>query len=286
MHLWDALSGQLRASYRAYNAVDEVHAAYCVAFSPDGGRLFCGFNRAVCAFDVGRPGRECAQIITHSKASPGLQGGGTPSCKNESSCLARPSACRGDLVKCRVWTCRLALGKWHCSFASLLISSDSAAVSEYSKMVGPRRHRVVHGGQPGPVRHAGGGRLFWRCGRPGRAHGGAAVRAAGAAGRPHPGETLPLALPQGGVQLDIVWVTAHGGRGGHDIIPSSISASAPMCLQMGTPKVDSSEGLGASCLSDRICSRHLHHWCAKGAHCGGLPPPGPPPPGASHPCTL
>ena len=78
VHLWDALSGQLRASYRAYNAVDEVHAAYCVAFTPDGGRLLAGFNRAVCAFDVARPGRECAQIVTHSKASPGLQGAAKP----------------------------------------------------------------------------------------------------------------------------------------------------------------------------------------------------------------
>ena len=33
MHLWDALSGQLRATYAAHNAADEVHAATSLAFS-------------------------------------------------------------------------------------------------------------------------------------------------------------------------------------------------------------------------------------------------------------
>lgn len=34
VHLWDACSGQLRCSYRPYNAVDEPTAAYSLAFSP------------------------------------------------------------------------------------------------------------------------------------------------------------------------------------------------------------------------------------------------------------
>ena len=33
VHLWDALSGQLRATYAAHNAADEVHAATSLAFS-------------------------------------------------------------------------------------------------------------------------------------------------------------------------------------------------------------------------------------------------------------
>ena len=74
VHLWDALSGQLRASYRAYNAVDEVTAAYCLAFSSDGGRILAGFNKALRIFDVGRPGRAYTEVVTHKRDAPGLQG--------------------------------------------------------------------------------------------------------------------------------------------------------------------------------------------------------------------
>ena len=50
-------AGQLRCSYRAYNDLDEVAPAHSLAFSLDGGTLYCGFNRAVRAFRVERPGR-------------------------------------------------------------------------------------------------------------------------------------------------------------------------------------------------------------------------------------
>ena len=50
-------TGQLRCSYRAYNELDEVAPAHSLAFSLDGGTLYCGFNRAVRAFRVERPGR-------------------------------------------------------------------------------------------------------------------------------------------------------------------------------------------------------------------------------------
>lgn len=42
IHLWDAFTGQLRASYRAYDHMDELAAAYCVAFSPYGDKIFAG----------------------------------------------------------------------------------------------------------------------------------------------------------------------------------------------------------------------------------------------------
>ena len=50
MHMWDAYSGALRASYAAYNHLDEVIAAHSVAFDPSGERLYCGFERAVRIF--------------------------------------------------------------------------------------------------------------------------------------------------------------------------------------------------------------------------------------------
>lgn len=74
LHLWDAVSGQLRATYRAYDAVDEVTAAYSVAFSRDGTRMLGGYNKAIRIFDTSRPGRFYTEIVTHSKKSHGLQG--------------------------------------------------------------------------------------------------------------------------------------------------------------------------------------------------------------------
>ena len=74
IHLWDALTGARRASYRAYDSRDEVMAAVAVAMDPDGHRLVGGFAKAIAAWDVQRPGRDCALWPTHSKASPGQAG--------------------------------------------------------------------------------------------------------------------------------------------------------------------------------------------------------------------
>ena len=40
VHLWDAFSGKLRATYRSYNLADEVATAHSLCFHPDGER--CG----------------------------------------------------------------------------------------------------------------------------------------------------------------------------------------------------------------------------------------------------
>lgn len=74
IHLWDALTGQLRATYRGYDAVDEVTAAYSVAFSHDCTRILGGYHKCIRIFDLSRPGRSYTEVVTHSKASPGLQG--------------------------------------------------------------------------------------------------------------------------------------------------------------------------------------------------------------------
>ncbi len=47
IHLWDACGGDLRCTYRGYNDVDEVTAAYSVCFSPDGQRLLGGYNKSI-----------------------------------------------------------------------------------------------------------------------------------------------------------------------------------------------------------------------------------------------
>jgi WD40 repeat protein len=58
IHLFDAWDGTLRASYVAYNTVDEPTAAISVAMSPDGTKVLGGFERCVRVWDVSRPGRE------------------------------------------------------------------------------------------------------------------------------------------------------------------------------------------------------------------------------------
>ncbi|XP_077117752.1 telomerase Cajal body protein 1 [Ranitomeya variabilis] len=74
IHVWDAFTGDLRASYRAYNHLDELSAAHSLCFSPDGSRLFCGFDKMVRVFDTSRPGRDCECRPTFQKklGQPGI----------------------------------------------------------------------------------------------------------------------------------------------------------------------------------------------------------------------
>ena len=45
VHLWDAFNGTLRASYIAFNSVQEITSAYSLCFSNDGRQLLCGFKK-------------------------------------------------------------------------------------------------------------------------------------------------------------------------------------------------------------------------------------------------
>ncbi|XP_058735493.1 uncharacterized protein LOC131607509 [Vicia villosa] len=58
IHLWDATSAQLRCTYRAYDAMDEITAAFSVAFNPAGTKIFAGYNKCIRIFDLHRPGRD------------------------------------------------------------------------------------------------------------------------------------------------------------------------------------------------------------------------------------
>lgn len=64
LHLWDAYTGGLRGSYLPYNHLDEIVCAYSSAFDLSGGKIFCGFDRAIRIFDVSRPGRQCEVRLT------------------------------------------------------------------------------------------------------------------------------------------------------------------------------------------------------------------------------
>lgn len=69
IHLIDAYTSSLRASYRPHNAVDELEGPTIVEFSPDGRRIYgTGFktDRTIAVFDTSIPGRE-GQILRLGK---------------------------------------------------------------------------------------------------------------------------------------------------------------------------------------------------------------------------
>ncbi|XP_070539017.1 telomerase Cajal body protein 1-like [Ptychodera flava] len=67
VQMWDAFTGQLKCTYRAFNHLDEMTTPHCVAFSLNGKKLYCGFDKNIKVFDTNRPGRECEQRPTHAK---------------------------------------------------------------------------------------------------------------------------------------------------------------------------------------------------------------------------
>ncbi|XP_057462562.1 uncharacterized protein LOC130752742 isoform X2 [Actinidia eriantha] len=58
IHLWDATSGELRCTYRAYDAMDEITAAFSIGFNPAGTKILAGYNKSLRVFDIHRPGRD------------------------------------------------------------------------------------------------------------------------------------------------------------------------------------------------------------------------------------
>ncbi|PIA54997.1 hypothetical protein AQUCO_00800019v1 [Aquilegia coerulea] len=75
IHLWDAITGQLRGTYRAYDAMDEITAAFSTAFNPSGTKIFGGYNKSLRIFDIHRPGRDFEQYSTlqgNKEGQPGI----------------------------------------------------------------------------------------------------------------------------------------------------------------------------------------------------------------------
>ncbi|CAD1476497.1 unnamed protein product, partial [Heterotrigona itama] len=63
IHLWDAFNGELRATYRAYNQVDEVEAAISIRFVDSAKKVWAGFKNALRMFDMEHPGRQTDTIL-------------------------------------------------------------------------------------------------------------------------------------------------------------------------------------------------------------------------------
>ncbi|POM75290.1 M96 mating-specific protein family [Phytophthora palmivora] len=59
VHLWDAYTGELRASYRAFDHMDELTSAQSLAFNSTGTKLFAGFDRMIRFFDLSQPSTTC-----------------------------------------------------------------------------------------------------------------------------------------------------------------------------------------------------------------------------------
>eukprot|EP01023_Acetabularia_acetabulum_P060648 TRINITY_DN7290_c0_g1_i7.p1 TRINITY_DN7290_c0_g1~~TRINITY_DN7290_c0_g1_i7.p1 ORF type:complete len:423 (-),score=39.50 TRINITY_DN7290_c0_g1_i7:93-1361(-) len=75
VHLMDALSGEIRCTYRAYDHLDELVSAHSIGYSLDALSLFCGYNKFIRVFDLCSPGREpVITIKTHQKDHDSVPG--------------------------------------------------------------------------------------------------------------------------------------------------------------------------------------------------------------------
>lgn len=63
VHLWDAFTGGLRASYTCLDQYHELTTAVSCAFNANGSRVYCGQNKRITVFDTTRPGRQCSRTI-------------------------------------------------------------------------------------------------------------------------------------------------------------------------------------------------------------------------------
>ncbi|CAD7087348.1 unnamed protein product [Hermetia illucens] len=62
IQLWDGFTGDLRGSYRGYDNVDEVEAAFSVTFTSDAEKIIGGYKKTLKIFDTKSPGREYSVI--------------------------------------------------------------------------------------------------------------------------------------------------------------------------------------------------------------------------------
>ncbi|XP_015363453.1 PREDICTED: telomerase Cajal body protein 1 [Diuraphis noxia] len=64
IHLWNAVDGQLEATYRVYDHVDEVAHVNSLCFNWSGEEIYCGSYGKLNIFRTDRPGREFIEIPT------------------------------------------------------------------------------------------------------------------------------------------------------------------------------------------------------------------------------
>ncbi|XP_076581655.1 telomerase Cajal body protein 1 [Chaetodon auriga] len=126
VHMWDAFYGEVRASFRPYNHLDELTAAHSLCFSPDGTQLYCGFDKTVRVFYTERPGRDCEErptIVKKQGQSGIISSFGFSPCQSVYACGSY-SRCAG-LYSCQDGTLLALLPtRHHGGLTHLLFSPD------------------------------------------------------------------------------------------------------------------------------------------------------------------
>jgi len=69
IHLWDAFTGALRASYRGFDHLDEPVTALSVGCTSE--QIIAGYDEEIRIFDIAQPGRTCSYIKTLSSTRQG-----------------------------------------------------------------------------------------------------------------------------------------------------------------------------------------------------------------------
>lgn len=126
VHVWDAFYGEVRASFRPYNHLDELTAAHSLCFCPDGTQLYCGFDKMVRIFYTERPGRDCEErptIVKKQGQSGIISCFGFSPCQSVYACGSY-SRCAG-LYSCQDGTLLALLPtRHHGGLTHLLFSPD------------------------------------------------------------------------------------------------------------------------------------------------------------------
>ncbi|RKP38364.1 WD40-repeat-containing domain protein, partial [Dimargaris cristalligena] len=76
VHLWNAYTGKVQATYWAEDDKGQKIAAYALAFHPDGQSLYTGYHDAIHIFDVQRPGmaRQTVRLTPTRNSKAGQKG--------------------------------------------------------------------------------------------------------------------------------------------------------------------------------------------------------------------
>ena len=62
IRLIDAYTGETRATYRAFDHLERMASAHSLCFSPDGSRIYAGYERLIRIFWTSHPGTLCDEV--------------------------------------------------------------------------------------------------------------------------------------------------------------------------------------------------------------------------------
>ena len=74
IHLWDPDHGELVATYKCFNHLDEITHSFSLCIISSGGKFLTGLKNQVRTFDLSRPGRVCDINVTGNKSGEGQVG--------------------------------------------------------------------------------------------------------------------------------------------------------------------------------------------------------------------